>query len=93
MRSLWRALEIPKRYFLTKHGGKVMTKAIKEWVSKDGLFAIKVNDDMTYQIIKNGEVVNTNHAMDKWYDTAGQVVTHIQNDIDYGYYPQLAGKK
>jgi hypothetical protein len=70
-----------------------MIKTIKEWVSKDGSFAIRVNADMTYQIIKDGEVVNTNHAMDKWYDTAGQVVTHIQNDIDYGYYPQLAGKK
>jgi hypothetical protein len=70
-----------------------MAKVIKEWISKDGSFAIKVNDDMSYQILKDGEVTNTNHAMDKWYDTAGQVVTHIQNDIDFGYYPKLAGIK
>lgn len=70
-----------------------MTTAIKEWINTDGTFAIKVNSDMSYQIIKNGEVVNTNHVMDKWYDTPGQVVTHIQNDIDFGYYPQLVSKK
>jgi hypothetical protein len=55
-----------------------MARVIKEWISKDGSFAIKVNDDMSYQILKDGEVINTNHAMDKWYDTAGQVATHIQ---------------
>lgn len=70
-----------------------MARTVKEWISKDGSFAIKVNDDMSYQILKDGEVINTNHAMDKWYDTAGQVATHIQNDIDFGYYPKLAGIK
>lgn len=66
-----------------------MNSIVREWVSKDGSFAIKVYSDMSYQILKNGEVTDTNHAMDKWYSNAAQVVTHIQNDIDFGYYPQL----
>ena len=66
-----------------------MNNIVREWISADGSFAIRVNGDLTYQILKDGEVINTNHAMDKWYDTAGQVVKHIQNDIDFGYYPKL----
>jgi hypothetical protein len=84
---------IALRKLLNRKGRHQMARTVKEWISKDGSFAIKVNDDMSYQILKDGEVTNTNHAMDKWYDTAGQVATHIQNDIDFGYYPKLAGIK
>ncbi len=68
-----------------------MARVIKEWISKDGSFAITVSDDVSYQIVENGKV--RNYEMTKWKDTAGQVVTHIQNDIDFGYYPKLAGIK
>jgi hypothetical protein len=70
-----------------------MNTAVKEWTSKDGSFGIRVNNDLTYETLRDGEVINTNHVMDKWYDTAGQVVKHIQNDIDYGYYPKLSHLK
>jgi hypothetical protein len=66
-----------------------MNSIVREWVNQDGSFAIKVYSDMSYQIVIDGEVINTNYSMNKWYSNSAQVVKHIQNDIDFGYYPKL----
>lgn len=46
---------------------------------------IKVLDDISYEITRNGYTSKV--MMEKWYLSGQRVITHIENDIQAGYYP------
>ena len=46
---------------------------------------IKVLADTSYEITRNG--VTTKTDMTKWYYSGHNVIKHIENDIEAGYYP------
>jgi hypothetical protein len=51
----------------------------------DHTVTIKVLDDTSYEITRNG--VTTKTDMTKWYFNGHGVIRHIENDIKAGYYP------
>ena len=48
---------------------------------------IMVLADVSYEIIQNGFTQKID--MTKWYSDSLQVITHIENDIESGYYPNV----
>jgi hypothetical protein len=46
-----------------------------------------VLNDVSYEIVKNG--YTQKFDMTKWYSYPLQVITHIENDIVAGYYPNV----
>ena len=51
----------------------------------DHTVTIKVLADTSYEITRNG--VTTKTDMTKWYYSGHNVIKHIENDIEAGYYP------
>jgi hypothetical protein len=48
---------------------------------------IMVLSDVSYEVVKNG--YTQKFDMTKWYSYPLQVITHIENDIVAGYYPNV----
>ena len=48
---------------------------------------IMVLGDVSYEIIRNG--ITQKFYMTEWYSYSLQVITHIENDIAEGYYPNV----
>ncbi len=51
----------------------------------DHTVTIKVLADTSYEITRNGATTKTD--MTKWYYSGHNVIKHIENDIEAGYYP------
>ena len=57
-------------------------------MNQDESFKINVLEDISYQIIENGQVVRT-ASLDHKLRSVSSVIAHIRNDIANGYYPKL----
>jgi hypothetical protein len=66
-----------------------MATILKTYSNKNGSFKINVLENISYQIVENGEVVRT-AELDHKYDYAASVIRHIEGDIKNGYYPKLS---
>jgi len=66
-----------------------MTTVLATYENRDKTIIIKVMDDTTYHISRDGKPVQR-FDMTKWYYNGYGVMRHIENDIKAGYYPGVS---
>ncbi len=62
-------------------------KIMAIYANKTKSKVIMVLADISYEITQNGFTQKVD--MTKWYSHSLQVITHIENDIENGYYPNV----